>query len=848
MGNIWGVKVDARSHAINADEVRRALALLVDPDACHELRGLPSGRSRLVRGNNLDAAVRAVEELSDDKGVYITLNPVRDDLGDKAASDKDVAKRRHLLIDIDRSARAKALAGSPDTNASETEKEAAKRVADQILDDLTALGWPRPVMLDSGNGWHLVYAIDLPNDAATKKLIRRCLQAIKAAYDDDDVEIDAAVYNASRISKLPGTWARKGPHSDDRPHRMALMVSVPTAYAAVPTEHLGHLAALADDPEPAPAPSTPWILPVYQASQSREGYAREALRRECVEMAACPAGNRNHRLNLAAFRIGQLLHLGLGRDEAERTLLSAAHAAGLGQLESVRTVKSGLKGGESHPRFPQNYPDSSSQGTDGAIVPIIPFIPPPSISEEPEPWEPPVIEQAHAVDPFPIHILPESLVDLCRSGAEAIGCPVDYLATAAIGLAGGVIGRTVALKMTTTWEVTPNLFVAIVGPPGSKKSPALKLMAGPLYAIDRRLRDQYKQDKQRYKELTDKDKAEEPTLYHLTLDDTTREAFGKILNDNPRGLVLIKDELTAWVADLNAYRGGKGSDRQFWMSLNTGALVKVTRKGSPEPLVIVHPCGGVVGCLTPSTLPQVRDSPHDDGWFDRILFTFPDAVERPTDWLRREVPRDLIDDWSRAVDRLWARTMVRDDEARHPRPYWIHLTDAAERQWAEFYAAHHREQREHDFPRGLIGPWSKFEGFTLRLAVILSQLHQAYDLDVELRPNDVDGIHMRGAALLIAYFKSHFRRVRVELGGAFAVLDDDALAVLDWLRDSQIEAFTKHDLTRKFRSFDESDRRNALNALVACKAVRFAGKARAGDRPGRARECYEVNPAIHEAL
>jgi hypothetical protein len=51
------------------------------------------------------------------------------------------------------------------------------------------------------------------------------------------------------------------------------------------------------------------------------------------------------------------------------------------------------------------------------------------------------------------------------------------------------------------------------------------------------------------------------------VDDTTVEALVLVLRDNPRGVVVIKDELTGWIKAMDQYKaGGKGADRQFYLS------------------------------------------------------------------------------------------------------------------------------------------------------------------------------------------------------------------------------------------------------------------------------------------
>ena len=341
---IWEMTVDIQNQGIDRTEVRRALALMVDPDASHEIRALPSGRSATIYGSDLDAAVAAVEQMADGKGTYITLNPVRANLKG-AARVADVLCRRRLLIDCDRTT-------AKDENASEEEKLAARVVCDAVLDDLTARGWPRPIVLDSGNGWHLLYSIDLPNDKLSQQLISRCLKALQSAHGTDAAEVDTKVHNASRITKLPGTWVRKGPHTEDRPHRMARLVSVPAAFTIVPEALLRQLAGLDTPSAPAVAPDSVWEMTVpTPGTHEYTAYITKAVNEECGRLALTPEGNRNNVLNDAAFRLGTLLHLeGARRAEIEASLRLAALRSGLGDREIEQTLRSGLDDGAKNPR------------------------------------------------------------------------------------------------------------------------------------------------------------------------------------------------------------------------------------------------------------------------------------------------------------------------------------------------------------------------------------------------------------------------------------------------------------------------------------------------------------------
>jgi hypothetical protein len=105
---------------------------------------------------------------------------------------------------------------------------------------------------DSGNGFHLLYRIDLPADDG--ELVKRCLKALAHQFDTDAVKIDTSVFNPSRIVKLYGTMSRKGDSTTERPHRRSSVLRVPDDLQIASVDLIESLAAQA--PKPAP-PQTP---------------------------------------------------------------------------------------------------------------------------------------------------------------------------------------------------------------------------------------------------------------------------------------------------------------------------------------------------------------------------------------------------------------------------------------------------------------------------------------------------------------------------------------------------------------------------------------------------------------
>lgn len=214
-----------------------AVRLIVGPGAVTELRALDattvvSRWPHTASGyfDDPDKLAEALKAIKTAKGIYFVPNPIEPALLARAANrlrktpkgestaDTNITRRRWLLVDCD----AQRPSGISSTDAEHT---AASERAREIFVWLRERGWSDPIAADSGNGAHLLYAIDLP--ASDGGIVQRCLQALAAQFDDDTVKVDQKVFNPARIWKLYGTLACKGDNTPDRPHRMARILSKP---------------------------------------------------------------------------------------------------------------------------------------------------------------------------------------------------------------------------------------------------------------------------------------------------------------------------------------------------------------------------------------------------------------------------------------------------------------------------------------------------------------------------------------------------------------------------------------------------------------------------------------------
>lgn len=195
-------------------------------------------------------AVAAVREIKAE-GIYVTLNPCQEALlarvherlqaGAKpTTADKNIAALRNLMVDFD-------PVRPTGISSTDNEHEAAILFAQQVAAELAAESWPAPLVADSGNGAHLIYAIELDNTPEAMELVKAVLGGLAQRYAEKlaacGLELDQTVFNAARISKLYGTRTGKGDNLPERPHRYAKIVALPAARQPVSLALLQDLAA-----------------------------------------------------------------------------------------------------------------------------------------------------------------------------------------------------------------------------------------------------------------------------------------------------------------------------------------------------------------------------------------------------------------------------------------------------------------------------------------------------------------------------------------------------------------------------------------------------------------------------
>ena len=473
-------------------------------------------------------------------------------------------------------------------------------------------------------------------------------------------------------------------------------------------------------------------------------------------------------------------------------------------------------------------------------------------------WSPLRLGATPAVERFPVDAFPPPVADFVRAISESIGCPPDFVGLPSLIVLGAAIGRSVMLELKRGYRASAALYGMNVGEPSSGKSPALDFAVKPLHEIDLWLHQRYSENKTAYDralEAFEKAKGSDkppmptkPVFRSATLDDVTVEAVAGHLALNPRGLLVSRDEGSAWVAGNGAYKAGKGADRQFWLSALFGKPVRVDRKGNPdlEPLRIPAPFLSVIGNLPPSMLSALREGQgRVDGFEERILFAFPDPYPRRR-WTEAGIPDDVTEGWGRIIDNL-RRLPLPSIEGRYA-PRSVGMTPRAKSRWVEFYDAYADDANDPGHDSTHLAAETKLTDFAARFALILHLAGLAcdpeWDPSAEIPPVDLKAVE--GAVTLWGYFRSHVRRVRWSMSGGAG--SPRAGQVLGWLRRGRRTEFTVSELHGDLRWLaDGPDESEAiLRDMERIHAIRrrpepSTNLARRGRKPT---PTYEVNPEI----
>ncbi|WP_425613605.1 YfjI family protein [Anatilimnocola sp. NA78] len=742
------------------------------------------------------AALRALRSAT---GVYFTVNPANPALLARAnnrlrkaakgdsTSDKDILTRRWLLVDTD-------PIRPSGISATDEEHEAALARAREISEYLQTLGWPAPILADSGNGGHLMFRVDLPVEDGG--LVERCLATLDAQFSDKLVSLDQTVHNPARIWKLYGTLAAKGDSVPDRPHRIARILSVPGELTVVSEEQLSALAG--------PAAAEP-----EKTSKSKEAgrFDLEAF-------------IKNHQLDVSGPEDWNGKQGNGRRWTFNRSPLCDHNDSSAFLLEH----RSGaISAGCHHNSCSWNWselrkrldPVSETRANVGKTRVSV-------TQTELRKKKRTVLEP---YQPFPTDALPKDVGSYVHETATSIGCDDAFIALPVLASLARAVGNTRVIRLKHGWTEPAVVWAAIVGKSGTHKTPAIQAATQFLnqrqqkeierfeYAQEIYERDlaNYERDFAQWKRTKGgtppPEKPREPVLKRFIVSDITIEAMADRLSKQFDGVLVVRDELAGWVNGIGEYKGAKSSDNGHWLAMWSAAPMTVDRKtGEKKTLYIPRAAVSVVGGIQPGILRTAMGKEHmQDGMCARLLLAMPDG--RKVQWTERTVPLGTSEILAKTFDRLISLEPAGDEEGRDT-PFVLAMTPEAKTAWVEYYDRHRDEQVGLD--GDLAAAWSKLEAYTARFALLFQLC--AWAAGDEVSETEVDEVSMRSAIAVSDWFGGEARRVYAVLSESDEARSDRELLDLIRRKGGRVTARDLKASSRRFASADEAEA--ALLTLV----------------------------------
>ena len=476
--------------------------------------------------------------------------------------------------------------------------------------------------------------------------------------------------------------------------------------------------------------------------------------------------------------------------------------------------------------------------------------------------------------PFPTAALPEPLASLVREIAAAVDCDPAVAGVPMLPVLAAAIGTTARIELKVGYEQPAILWACVVAPVGSAKSAPFKYVVTPTRDHDRNLRQETVEVRREYAaelevheagltawrkgrasgraESAPPERPEPPASRRAVVGDATVEALAEKLADNPRGLLLARDELSGWLGGLNRYRqGGSSGDEAFYLAAFEGEGHSVDRRtGDRREIDVPVAALSVVGTIQPGILRSlITTERRQNGLLARLLLTAPPG--RPAKWTEAEVSFATRQAFADVIAKLYGLQPETDFDGKET-PRIVRIAPAAKKLFVEWINRTAEEIAE-THAEDLAGALSKLRNIAARIALVIHETRVAIGGKVDRHAVDEDS--MSRALALAEWFSHETRR-------AYAILAETELDRADRHADDRLAVFVARqggatavrDVIAGCRWIVDADAgEKALQRLVDASLGRWIDKppAEKGGRPSRLfvldRETVSAQPAKSRA-
>lgn len=337
-------------------------------------------------------------------------------------------------------------------------------------------------------------------------------------------------------------------------------------------------------------------------------------------------------------------------------------------------------------------------------------------------------------------LLPSWLQITAKEHAESYSTPVELWTMAFLCGISAAAGKKARL-LSGNYTNYPQLWVSIIGAPGTGKSDPFRVAFEPVQRINEREYAKYQSDKQEW-EANEK-QGKKPVWRQMIVSDTTTEALFPALSHSD-GLTLYMDELSGWIGNMGRYN--RGSDEPFFLMIYNNQTVTINRK-MDDPQLIRDPFLNICGTIQPKILGNLlsRNNGDDSGFSQRFLYLYPEFQ-----------PKKYEPGAKRPSTAVY--TSVIENIAGYTGEDDYSLSAEAEKEYERFFndCEEKKYQKSDDFWAGV---YSKAQIQVLRIALTVKVARLPEDPSTELTFDD-----MAAAASIVEYSINSLKKFKGEQG------------------------------------------------------------------------------------
>ena len=387
---------------------------------------------------------------------------------------------------------------------------------------------------------------------------------------------------------------------------------------------------------------------------------------------------------------------------------------------------------------------------------------------------------------FPLEIFPKAIRDIIEALEEYENYNVDFTAASFLTVFAAAMGNTWSVRFMTGWVSRPIIYMVLVGSPSCGKTPPLQQAVAPLLKLDGEYDVLYCKEmeifrrwermsvKQREKHSLPEEMKMPQRKCHVVVDSTVEALIGA-LRDNPRGVLIYKDEIDSLLSNFNRYNG---SDEGYFLSLFSGTPFKYSRKSNNEHIFLANPYCSIIGSTQPGRLgEQFGGKRMMNGFSSRFLKVYPEIDKMPS-WNDTAMPDGVLEEWERIIRRVVTVTPSTGQEGKATSIELLFSQEAKLRviQWKDEVNNKAYAETDSDAVRALCG---KLETYLVRFCLVIQIMH---GICGESGMDEIEPKTAELAIRLTEYFRNMESRIAPEI--ETGILDNRFTELLGNLRDS----------------------------------------------------------------